>query len=242
MQKYLLLSALLLLCVTSVHAEEIDNSIMGFTASFPENWVGRQKTSMHYVIKDTSKTYPAMIGVTVRAIDSLVYATEKEWVYAASESYQISVENDAFFGYVFVNDSLQHNNAFSIYMNTWYGIPVLAEHIRFIGIDGKGYELYILSDTVDMQTNWSVYSAIVDSIKPEGCSDVRIGKPFADRNRLMIRREYDRNMPTELFTLSGRQVRVPIRNGVQYRGYDFSTTVYISRKQYGKSATGILLR
>ena len=158
-----------ILCLFYTPAITSTTTDIGLILQLPTNWVLVEKDSVNIRFYDTTGTYPALFGVKLYDSISQNSSSPKDWTIQSGVAHKILVESDPCYGVVYTLDSLSHDNLFGMYANTERGSCVdgiiFNYHTRFVAQSEYGYEIFYSTDTIDMKTNYSNYTGILDSIK-----------------------------------------------------------------------------
>jgi hypothetical protein len=145
-------------------AGTIADSRLGFSITVPDGWYDSLAADSELVFKDRTRTRHGTIGVRLYAI-AAQFANAHDWAIDASITYKAMVVSFPYFNQIYIQDSIQQNGLFAMYTNADYSVnPTISEHVRFTGIDRRGYELYATSDYDDMRKYYTDYKGIIGAI------------------------------------------------------------------------------
>ncbi len=160
-----------LLCLFAFNysgARTITEPNLGFTIAVPDGWKGTLNYPISYSLVDTSNVHRSTITVSRYDIESDI-ADSVEWDDVQSYAYDVLVESNPIYGVVFSRQSFVHNNKYyCVQVNAEYAdtatFELYSECVRYIGEKRDGYEISVLGDTVDIDTNYTYYMNIVNSV------------------------------------------------------------------------------
>ncbi|MBD3322498.1 MAG: hypothetical protein GF350_15455, partial [Chitinivibrionales bacterium] len=144
----------------------IEDPVIGFTAQIPDTWTSKTVKENHHTFRDTSGVCHAIIGIIRHSINRSKYDAQG-WCRDMSFSYHLMVESNPVYGIVHMKKETVIDSLFAIKINASYSdtaLNIWSEHVRFTSIDSRGYELYALADTADMQAHFDFYTAILDNV------------------------------------------------------------------------------
>jgi hypothetical protein len=165
-------SALAILCMSAVAFSQSGRVALpdiGVSIWVPDGWLLSKDTAANsYYWEDTTTTgYRGVIGV--QAYDSAWVNGTRDWVLSRAQALTTTVETDPQ-SLLYAVDSTSQGGHFAMYVNYQTEFidttGSLAEdfHDRFTAWGQTGYDLYAYGDSADFASNFTYYSAILDSI------------------------------------------------------------------------------
>lgn len=208
----------------TLFSETVSDSYMGYSVDLPQNWVCDKDTINQHFFYDTSGMYQSIVGITMTNFSSdSTYKTSLEWTRAHFLAYLITVQStvslfgeplsDPYGSVVFYDSSSSTQSGFKS-MELYSQFNSLLsdslswdEYIKYVAVNRKGYEIYVLGDTSDMIKNMAYYSGFVDSIKIDTTIQSTVFRPLIYSNDKLKSPINITNLP-EVFDLLGRGYRV----------------------------------
>lgn len=153
-------------------ASEISDQQIGYTITLPENWVKEVVSDTNHRFLDTTATYTAVIGIVRYDFSSdTLFSSAEEWTRANFIGYSFVIDADPFSLMLFYdtvtagqNGSLWAADAYSVTFSTDTQIFDWGEYVRFTAVGTTGFELYVIGELDDMNTNVAFYRSIIDNI------------------------------------------------------------------------------
>jgi hypothetical protein len=209
---------------------------MGYSFDLPQNWVRDKDSINQHFFYDTSSTYQSIIGIVMTDFSSEnTYKSSIEWTRAHFLAYLITIRStvssfgvplsDPYGAIVFYDSSSSTQSGYKS-MELYSQFNSLLsdslswdEYIKYVAVNQKGYEIYVLGDTADMIKNMGYYFGVVDSIKIDTSLQGVVFRPLIYSNDKLKSPCNTANLP-EMFDLLGR-------------GYSMSRGNIISKKAAG---------
>jgi hypothetical protein len=168
---------ILLIFILSVSSTILsyNDSTVGFSIDLDKNWVARSKGSNEIYFKNTLITkdsLPAYKGILrVKRYNDITskYASAKEWCDKRSYAMELFIRSELIGGTVISRTPSKHDDIYAVIMYYQYTdttvLAIVLEHIRFVAIGSRGYEISVTSNKPDMGKNYKDYMKILNSIR-----------------------------------------------------------------------------
>lgn len=198
---------------------------VGASAYVPAGWVLSHPSAREYVWEDTALT--GMRGVLgIVATDSVWTSGARSWTLLKAQAHQLDLASDPL-SITYIVDSMTQDGRFGMYINSMT-VPdtfAFAFQDRYTATDRIGYQLYAWGDTADFYENYSVYTALLDSVQLDGslaglgigAARAKSAAAFALRSRAGGLVEFSSHLLTGaefvVTDLRGRQVWASTGNG-----------------------------
>ena len=187
-----------------------------YTVYLPDNWILDAKSDTQHVFYDTTYTYHGLVSIVRYKIDKSVYPTGEDWSRASFIAYMLVAEYswDPWGAILYYDSSdlskqqdLWAPETYAQYYTLDTALDAWAEYIRFPASEEYGYDLYAISDTIDLAQNTGFYAAIIQLVKLEDTTTEIISIPNINYNSYKTQLQ---NRKREYFyNLLGRKIAFP---------------------------------
>lgn len=159
---------------------------LNYKVYLPDNWILEEKSDTQHVFYDTTCTYHGLVSIVRYRYDKTVYPTAEDWSRASFIGYMLVTEYSWDpWGAVLYYDSSDISKqqeywapeTYAQYYSLDTSLEAWAEYIRFTATDEYGYDLYAISDTLDLAQNIGFYAAIIKLITLEDSTTETISLP-----------------------------------------------------------------
>lgn len=209
----------------------VDSNLL-FKANLPQSWILFDISDSSAMIVSLDTKYKANLYITRYKLNDTLAQNPRDWTENYFIAYKLFVENSSEpYGDLLWYDSTTSAAVQSVDPSDsewapWLfaqfesidtsGIVVWGEYERFTAHGKFGYEMYAMSDTADMKTNYSQYASILQSIKLlNSGSSVR----YKPSKHLLSTAAVRTNTNSQYwYTISGRRI---IQNGHAIPGSGF---------------------
>lgn len=232
---YILFLVLIVSASVSEAGATIVNTDLNYSVYLPDNWTLEEvRPGTQHFFYDTSGVFPALLSIVRYDRDTVKYSIPHNWTEVNYYAYKVIVEEsvDPYGVVLYANDSetsLQGDLWAPEMYCEFYSFDTLAdcwaEYVRFTASNRFGYELYAISDTLDMETNIGLYAAMLQYIAlPE---DVTSVLPGWSKHGDTPYRISTNQRASPVFTLLGR--KTPYLNSDCFHG--ITTGIYVSSRR-----------
>ena len=167
--RYRILLLLILSVLSTIFAYR--NNSIGFSVDLDSNWVHDSSNTNEIFFKNTLITedsiliYEGILGIIL--YNDITYLSAEEWCNNRSYAMELFVESELIGGVVINRTASILDELYTVIMNFEYtdtdNLTIVSEHIRFVAIGNRGYEIFVTSDTLDMEINYVDYMKILNS-------------------------------------------------------------------------------
>ena len=189
---------------------------LNYTVYLPDNWILDEKSDTQHVFYDTTYTYHGLVSIVRYKYDASVYPIGEDWSRASFIAYMLVAEYSwdpwgAILYYDSSDLSKQQDfwapETYAQYHTLDTALDAWAEYIRFPASDEYGYDLYAISDTIDLAQNIGFYAAIIQLIKLEDTTTEIISLP--DNYVYPYNIQLSNSERGHLYNLLGRKIYLP---------------------------------
>lgn len=170
-----------LLIPVQLFSETFSDSYIGYSVNLPQNWVRSIDRVNQHVFFDASGDTKATIVIAMTDFSSdLSYTTPSAWIRAHFIAYVTNVRSTRNLYRVPISDPYGDNVFYDSAASTQSGLRSMEiyaefetlasnevkwdEYVKYVEVNKKGYEIYVLNYREDMMTNVDFYVDLINSI------------------------------------------------------------------------------
>jgi hypothetical protein len=198
----------------------VSDSKIGYSVDLPQHWVRDIDTVNQHTFFYTSNAYGSFISIEMTDFaKDTIYKTPLQWTKAHFLAYLLTIRStvssfgvpmsDPYGSVVFYDSSsstqsgLKSMELFAQFSSLVSSSGNWDEFVKYVAVNKKGYEIYVLGDTADMNKNIEFYIDLITSIKIDTAPSSIILHPVQQTNNRVSVNIYQ---PEMLFDIMGRSV------------------------------------